>query len=193
MGEIRFECPKCRQSLAAPEELATQMIDCPTCSEAIHVPLQGRPLRAEAPPPQAQIARPAEQGNLNMLLGIAGSLILVLGVFAPLIRLPTLGTMNYFGNGKGDGVVFLILAVASLVLSVMRRHRGLWITGIISAALLLFGFIGFQDVVTHAEQKSAATGRPVDVQLEWGWALLIVGTLLIVIAAALKPQKENQG
>ncbi len=43
MPDIHFECPKCSQALDAPEELATQLIDCPTCKETIEVPVRRRP------------------------------------------------------------------------------------------------------------------------------------------------------
>jgi hypothetical protein len=42
----------CKQSLAAPEELANQLIDCPTCAQTIEVPLHSRqPQTDKVPPP----------------------------------------------------------------------------------------------------------------------------------------------
>jgi hypothetical protein len=43
MPDIHFECAMCKQSLEAPEELANQLIDCPTCKETIEVPIRSRP------------------------------------------------------------------------------------------------------------------------------------------------------
>ena len=51
MPDIHFECPKCTQPLDAPEELARQLIDCPTCKETIEVPIRSRPINTTAPPP----------------------------------------------------------------------------------------------------------------------------------------------
>src|SRR5262245_58897066 len=82
--------------------------------------------------------------NMNLVLGIAGSLLLVFGVFAPLFSAPIVGDINYFQNGRGDGIVVLILAGISFLLTVTRRYRGLWITGILTAGLLTFTFINFQ-------------------------------------------------
>lgn len=52
MPDIHFECPKCKQRLDAPEELAAQLIDCPTCTETIEVP--NRSLRVETPKPASK-------------------------------------------------------------------------------------------------------------------------------------------
>jgi hypothetical protein len=42
MPDIHFECPKCTQSIDAPEELANQLIECPICKETIEVPVRSR-------------------------------------------------------------------------------------------------------------------------------------------------------
>jgi phage FluMu protein Com len=44
MPDIHFECPKCKQTLDAAEELATQLIDCPSCKEVIEVPVRSQPI-----------------------------------------------------------------------------------------------------------------------------------------------------
>ena len=52
MPDIHFECPKCTQSIETPEELASQLIECPTCKERIKVPTCSQ--RKEPPkPPEA--------------------------------------------------------------------------------------------------------------------------------------------
>jgi len=61
------------------------------------------------------------QSNTRMILGITGSLVLVLGVFSPLISFPIVGSLDYFQNGHGDGVIILVLAGLSLLLSASRR------------------------------------------------------------------------
>lgn len=38
MPEISFTCPKCQQSLEAPDEYANQVIECPSCQNEITVP-----------------------------------------------------------------------------------------------------------------------------------------------------------
>jgi hypothetical protein len=66
-------------------------------------------------------------------LGISGSALLFIGVFLA-VKLPIMGEMNYFANGRGDGVLVLLLAVTSLALVLLRWYCELWITALGSAA-----------------------------------------------------------
>jgi hypothetical protein len=128
-------------------------------------------------------------------LGIAGSLTLFLGVFAPIVHVPIVGSQNFFQNGRGDGVIILLLAFISLLLTVRRRFRGLLATGLITLALLAFTFLNFQSRLAQvrAEMEAKLAGNPFrgfgdamlgSVQLQWGWGVLIVGAVLLVLAGA---------
>ena len=138
------------------------------------------------------------QGDLKMVLGIVGSLILILGVFSPLVSHVSLGTVNYFKNGTGDGVIILILAFISLLLSASRKYRGLWFTGLCSAACLCFTFVDFQRSMDKMKSELIAkhfvglADRATDAfQMQWGWAVLISGIALILVAAAIEPQTDK--
>jgi hypothetical protein len=63
----------------------------------------------------------------KQILGLAGSVALFIGVFTPIVSLPVVGNMNYFQNGRGDGVIVLVLAVVSLILVLIKRYRWLWL------------------------------------------------------------------
>jgi hypothetical protein len=123
--------------------------------------------------------------DLSMILGIVGSLVLVLGVFSPLISHPIMGTINYFHNGKGDGVIVLVLAGISLLLSLSRIYGGLWFTGLLSGGCLAFTFIRFWTALDEmkSENPLLATGG---IQMQWGWAILTAGVLMVLAAATLK-------
>ena len=79
----------------------------------------------------------------RQVVGLTGALALFIGVFAPIVSVPTVGYINYFQNEKGDGVVILGLAVISFVLLLAKRYRGLWFTGLASLGVLA-GQIGRQ-------------------------------------------------
>jgi len=88
-----------------------------------------------------------ERGNktrTKQLLGLIGSAVLFVGVFAPIISVPIMGNMNYFQNGKGDGTIVLVLVTVSLILILLKKFKGLWFTGLGSMAILAFTFINFQ-------------------------------------------------
>lgn len=50
MSDIHFECPSCQQPIAAPGELANQLIDCPGCGQTIEVPPKSAARASSAPP-----------------------------------------------------------------------------------------------------------------------------------------------
>ena len=145
-------------------------------------------------------SEPYKRGNkkgTKQLLGLIGSAILFVGVFAPIVSIPIMGNINYFQNGKGDGTIVLVLAVVSVILVLLKKFKGLWFTGLGSMAIMVFTFINFQmnlaNIKTQMEAELA--GNPFrgiadmamqSVQLQWGWALLIVGAVLVIASAAIK-------
>lgn len=133
----------------------------------------------------------------KQVTGLIGSIVLFIGVFAPIVSVPIVGNMNYFQNGKGDGTIVIVLAVISLILTLSKKYKGLWFTGLGSLGVMAFTFINFQmrmsEAKSHMERELA--GNPFreladlaiqSVQLQWGWALLIVGASLVIAAAAIK-------
>jgi len=135
-----------------------------------------------------------------MLFGILGALILILGVFAPLVSIPIMGSMNYFQNGKGDGIIILVFAALALVLSLSRLYKALWLPFLGCAGTLTFTFVRFQQGMSEAraEMKAELADNPFaglaeiaieSVQLQWGFALLIVGTVMLLIAAGLPARR----
>ena len=137
-------------------------------------------------------------------VGLLGSLLLFLGVFAPIVSAPIIGSQNYFQNGSGDGVLIAILALFSVLAVFTRRFRALWWTGLASLALLVFTFVTFQMRLSQLKQqmnteladnpfKGLAAVAVQSVQLQWGWAVLVVGAVLVLMAAAMKPAPVRTG
>lgn len=127
----------------------------------------------------------------QQMLGLAGSVVVALGVFAPLVRVPFLGHLTYFQNGQGDGVIVLFCAGAGLFLSLFRNFKGTLGAGLASVGLLVFTFIRIQVKMAEmqAEMQQKLAGNPFrglaeatmgSVQFEWGWGVLLVGGGLMV-------------
>ena len=133
----------------------------------------------------------------RQLLGIFGSAILFIGVFMPIVKLPVVGEMNYFHNGRGDGVIILALAVTSFVFVLIRWYRQLWITSLSSAAVVAFTFFNFQSKMSQAtrqletELKGLADLAVQSVQLQWGWAVLVIGIAFLIVVAAMKDTVDD--
>jgi hypothetical protein len=138
--------------------------------------------------------------NTKKILGLIGAILLFLGVFMPIVSIPIMGNMNYFQNGKGDGVVIIILAIASVFWILLERYNALWFTGFASLGVLAFTFVTFQSRMSQVRSqiqkeladnpfRSLAEMATQSIQLQWGWALLVVGAVLIIAAAAIKEQR----
>jgi hypothetical protein len=138
----------------------------------------------------------------RQLLGIIGSAILFIGVFMPIVKLPVVGEMNYFHNGRGEGVIILALAVTSFVFVLIRWYRQLWITSLGSAAVLAFTFFNFQSKMSQAtrQMETELKDNPFrgladlavqSVQLQWGWAVLVIGIAFLIVVAAMKDTDDD--
>jgi hypothetical protein len=133
----------------------------------------------------------------GQISGILGSVILFLGVFVPIVYIPIVGNLNYFQNGRGDGVIILVLALISLMLALTKRYRGLWFTGLGSLAVMVFTFINFHTQLSqlHLQLEKDLADNPFkglvklaieSIQLQWGWALLIMGAVLVIAGAVVR-------
>jgi len=138
----------------------------------------------------------------RQLLGILGSAILFIGVFMPIVKLPVVGELNYFHNGRGDGVIILALAVTSFIFVLIRWYRQLWITSPASAAVLAFTFFNFQSKMSQAtrQMETELKDNPFrgladlavqSVQLQWGWAVLVIGIAFLIVVAAMKDTDDD--
>ena len=139
----------------------------------------------------------------RQIFGIIGCFVLTFGVFAPLIRLPIVGSMNYFRNGEGYGTVVLMIAGISLVAILVRKYGWLWFTGLWSLGMIAFAFLNIQRKMA-AIKNGRTTGLGDDpfriltdiavesIQMEWGWAVLVSGGLMLLITAGMKEKVGDQ-
>jgi hypothetical protein len=130
-------------------------------------------------------------------IAIIGAIVLFLGVFAPIVSVPFLGDINYFHNGEGDGVILLVLAAATVPLALVKLYRSFWLTGGGSLAVLAFTFVNFQSKMTElrSSMEKDLAGNPFaglgqaalgSIQLQWGWAVLVIGACLVIAAAIVR-------
>lgn len=134
-------------------------------------------------------------------IGLAGCGLLVIGVFLPIVKLPFGGSINYFYNGHGDGVLVLVLAAISLIAILVNKYKMLFLTSIASLALMIFTLVNFTSnlELSREEIKNSLDGNPFagiadsmmqSAQIEWGWIVLIIGSLLLLFSAILNNKKN---
>ena len=133
----------------------------------------------------------------RQVVALTGAFVLFIGVFTPVVSVPTVGYMNYFQTAKVDGVVILGLATLSVLLLLAKQYRGLWFTGMASLGVLAFTFISLQIRISEIKDnlgvELAGNRSPSltdlvvqSVQIQWGWPLLTIGAVFILCAAAGK-------
>lgn len=119
--------------------------------------------------------------NKKRFLSLVGPGILCFGVFAPALRVPALGNLNYFFCGQGDGALLLTLALISLLLAVKSKYSALWYTGLACSGVVAYTYLNFHRRLSELNPLMAQ-----NYQLSWGWAVLIVGIGTVIVSAALK-------
>jgi hypothetical protein len=139
----------------------------------------------------------------RQIMGVAGAATLFVGVFLPIVSLPIVGAQNFFQNGRGDGTILLVIAGIALLATLAKRFTWVSIAGIVSLALLGYTFIAFRSRIAEmrgvmerdlADNPFKGIGEAMmqSVQLQWGWAVLVVGALLLCAAGLGKGAPENQ-
>lgn len=133
----------------------------------------------------------------RQMVGLVGAAVLAIGVFVPLLSGPFGMNLNYFANGKGDGVFMLAMAACTVALVLTRKFHLVWATGGLSLGMLAFTFFRLQSSIGQMKDKMDRDlqGNPfrgladaafATVQMQWGWAVLAIGAALILACAAMK-------
>lgn len=178
-------------------EIKINLKECPACNKTVSInartcPHCGEPLKNNLPFNNIPIPK---------ILGILGVAIVSVGVFCPLISAPIVGSINYFQNGDGDGKILLIIAAVSLFLIYLNRAKYLTHTGTLN--LIILGYTFYSFIQKKNELKAGLdtdlAGNPFKgladmaynaFQLQWGWVILILGSLLLIFAGYLQTRDK---
>lgn len=183
-------CPSCGHESELPKHLTSRRLSCPHCGADLVVNKETEPIQVEL----RRAKRERRSLSTAQILALAGCAVLIVGVFVPLLSLPIIGSITYVSNGRGDGIIVLVLVAISGILAMARKYQGLWFTGLASLALMGFTFTNLQTRLgqARAEMHKELQGNPfaglgeaalAGVQLQWGWAILLIGASLVVSAA----------
>jgi len=138
----------------------------------------------------------------RQLVGLTGSVILFVGVFTPIMSVPIVGSLNYFQNGKGAGGFIVAVAIVSALLSLIGQCKRLWITGVGALCVVLYSFFRLQNQLSQmkAAMETKLAGNPFheladaamkSIQMQWGWAILIVGAITLIVASFMEDELER--
>jgi uncharacterized membrane protein len=137
----------------------------------------------------------------QQIIGLLGCLILLVGLFVPIIEVPALGKVHYFRFSDHNAKFLLGLVAVSAVLVFIRRLKMLSITGGLAFALIIANFIAVGRWVRaedakvgggfHSVLRGADHGAQHYYQLQWGWAVMIIGALLLIVASLWKVESSD--
>lgn len=148
---------------------------------------------------ERRIVEVREEGAFSgrQAIGLLGSVLLVIGVFSPIVSIPIMGAISYIHDGRGDGVLILIAALISFVMVIARQYWALYWTGGFGLLVMIFTIALLTSRIADVKQDMARdlAGNPFRglanaamsaVHLEWGWGLLIAGAVLLLVSAGYK-------
>jgi hypothetical protein len=129
----------------------------------------------------------------RQVIGLIGSALLVLGSFAPVVRVPLGGAITYFKNGQGDGLFTLIAGMLAAVLILARFYTLLKVIGLGCALLVFYDLYKAVEVMAKVSDTlkdapdTGLAGSIVQivgqsVGIEWGWGPLLLGALGVAVA-----------
>ena len=147
--------------------------------------------------------RPAESRPGRQTLAVTAALLLIIGIFSPIVSFSFVGDVDFFRSGYGDGYILLIMAVASLALAVTGRWKQVLVPALGGLAVILWTFLGVQDTIAEARSggspvlagnphEGLAAATMASIEWEWGWLLLFAGSGLLVYSAARRDRMEDE-
>ena len=140
----------------------------------------------------------------DQLVGFAGVILLVIGVFLPIVHLPIVGDISYVANGMGDGWLVFIFAIISGGLIFFRAYPWVALPATLATGTCIFTLWRFNSLMSQIKD---ATERDLhdnpfaglaqlaisSVGLEWGWAVLFLGIICLFVTAGGSLIWGNQG
>lgn len=126
-------------------------------------------------------------------LGFIGSGLLAVGVFSPIVAVPISGNMNYFDNGRADGILVLASAAVAAGLLFTDRLKPVTYAGIAAAVVLAYSFFNFQVRLWQMKEEMAdsllgglALVALQSIRLQWGCAVLVAGAGCLIAVGLRK-------
>ena len=132
----------------------------------------------------------------DVVLILIGSVLVILGCFAPLMTLPIVGSLTYFAGGRGDGTFAMGLAVIAAILALAGKPRWSIVPGILELVLITFTLVSLYSRLSDLGPATEARleGNPFKdvagamvktIGFSWGWVPLYVGALMTTLHVPL--------
>lgn len=137
--------------------------------------------------PIGNYARSGAKKGSN-IFGAIAALIIAVSVFLPYVSMTLWGTkinVTLFKGGKGDGVIFLILAIIALLFALCRANLGVVLFGIICSGLAIFEGMNLSRSLGSGYTSSFVTR-------DIGYYLLYFGSFALLVAGIVDNVRKGK-
>ena len=139
----------------------------------------------------------------QQLIGLVGGVVLLLGIFLPIVSMPIVGSVSIFSSGRIDGYLLLGLAIISLVLAFTNSLKPLRLIGGVSLLIVVIDFVYllYKLKSIKGDVSDKLQGNPFGgmaeammstVQIQYGWVFFFIGGVLLIYAAAAKDSSQHE-
>ncbi|HEY0628946.1 MAG TPA: hypothetical protein VGD23_06420 [Sphingomicrobium sp.] len=131
---------------------------------------------------------------------LGGSLLLAVGLCAPVVSTPPSGAIAYWQSGN-EPVFIVALMVATALLAASNEMKHILTAGLAAFGIVGFSFLRMLYVLTVSRRHIAeGTGNPetglaeavfASAHVMWGWAALFLGAALLMFAGWKSRRTRN--
>ncbi len=138
-------------------------------------------------------------------VGLAGSALLLIGLFVPIATMPMIGNMNLMTGGLGvPNLCFIFLAGLSGFLAFRERNDDLIWPGAAALLFAIFLLVRMQMAFSAAKANMAeqlkdnpfagiAQAAMAGMGLQWGWLILFAGAACLIYVAIQARKEQGVG
>ncbi len=145
--------------------------------------------------------------GFKQIIGIIGSILLILGVFIPLVKIPIVGGISFYDNSKLEAVIVILIAVISIFLVVLKRYILLWFSGVALLAVVtvrgvqvirkIYSVRSTAEKILGEKLTAKLTKKLTNIAIEHvdiglGLIFLILGAVLIILCAFLAAKRRQK-
>ena len=150
--------------------------------------------------------RPVPNGDVVgtpvLACGLVGCGLLIAGVFMPFVQAPFVGSINYFTITKLDTSFVIAAGLISAIAVLLKTTWPLVVAGLTSLGFLTYRFTNFQVGMSRARESlkedlsdnpfAGLAGAFIEaVGIQWGFAVLVLGSLALIIAPMLREFRKQ--
>jgi len=137
----------------------------------------------------------------KQILGIVGVILLIAGLFLPLVKIAILGTVSFYENNQAEAIVIIALGVISIVFILAKKYSLLGFSSFAIVAVMSASGIQIARRILGARSKAEKLlGKIADkmtdvaidrVHIQWGLGVLLLGLLLIIICTIIGSRRAK--